>query len=63
MNLVNSGKDDYCYINMDLITKVSYNNNDDNNKGYCAYSVDGSCETISESAYNTILLYGKAKIQ
>jgi hypothetical protein len=62
MNLVNSGKDDNCYINMDLITKVSYNNND-NNKGYHAYFVNGSYEDISESAYNTILLYGKAKIQ
>ena len=55
MTLVDAGKD--CYVNIDLITKVSYNNG-----VYKASFAGGTSEAISESAYKTILIYGKAKI-
>lgn len=57
MNLVEAGNN--YYINMDLITEVKCDNG-----GYKAFfNGNNEGKPISESAYNTILLYGKAKIQ
>ena len=55
MNLVEAGNN--YYINMDLLTGVWYDG-----KEYHASFVIASDSVISESAYNTILKYGKAKI-
>jgi len=55
MNLVEAG-DNY-YINMDLLTGVGYNGRE-----YYASFVTDYDTIISESAYNTILKYGKAKV-
>lgn len=55
MNLVEAGNN--YYINMDLIIGVWYNG-----KEYHASFVAASDAIISESAYNTILKYGKAEI-
>ena len=55
MKLVEAGNN--FYINMDLITGVWYDG-----KEYHASFIIADDSIISESAYNTILLYGKAKI-
>lgn len=55
MNLVKAGNN--YYINMDLITGVWYDG-----KKYHASFIIADDAIISESAYNTILKYGKAKI-
>ena len=55
MNLVEAGNN--YYINMDFITGVWYDG-----KEYHASFIIASDAIISESAYNTILKYGKAKI-
>ena len=55
MTLVEAGNN--YYINMDLITEIWYDG-----KQYHASFVIASDSIISESAYNTILKYGKAKI-
>ena len=55
MKLVEAGNN--YYINMDLVTKVWYNG-----KEYQVSFVSSGSVIISESAYNTILKYGKAKV-
>lgn len=55
MKLVKAGNN--YYINMDLITEVWYDG-----KKYHASFIIADDITISESAYNTILNYGKANI-
>ena len=55
MKLVEAGNN--YYINVDLITGVWYDG-----KEYHASFVIASDAIISESAYNTILKYGKAEV-
>lgn len=55
MTLVKAGNN--YYINMDLITGVWYDGND-----YHALFITADDSIISESAYNTILKYGKVEV-
>jgi len=57
MTLVEAGNN--YYINMDLLTEVWYSGKE-YHASFCF--VNNSDTIISESAYNTILKYGKAKI-
>jgi len=56
MKLVKAGNN--YYINMDLITGVWY----DGKKYHASFIIADDTIIISESAYNTILNYGKANI-
>ena len=57
MNLVEVGKD--YFINMDYIEAIW---KDPDNIEYKTITISGELYKISESAYNTILKYGKAKV-